>query len=115
MGVGFVQAFAFRRRVMRTHYTYWYENGAIWRWTQTGILKARMDAVYVDRDFAAKLCDQHAESAEIPDYFRRRAIELRDEMAEAIRQYDEQFQQPNMPHVYGNGKETTYEYHLQES
>lgn len=79
---------------MRTHLTYWHENGAIWRWANCGGIRAKFEPVYTSLTEAKAILAQCEVSAETPDYYRRRAAELRDEMADAIQEY-EQFQQPN--------------------
>ena len=74
---------------MRTHYSYWFESGHIWRASLGGVFRAKMEILSVDRLLAGRLLSQHTESAKSPDYFAKRAAELRDEMAEAIQQYDD--------------------------
>lgn len=74
---------------MRTHYTYWFEQGHIWRASVGGVFRAKTEILLCDRDLAEKLLDQHTESAAANDWFANRAAELRDEMSEAIQQYDQ--------------------------
>lgn len=63
---------------------YLFHEGGIWMWVDT-------DWYPVSRELAGRILVQFNESALVPDYFQARAAELRDDMAEAIRQYDQQF------------------------
>ncbi len=67
--------------------TYSFENGSIWRWSYgpTG------PAFITDRDMAERIRQTFETSASVGDWFAPRAAELAAGMAEAIRQYDEQF------------------------
>lgn len=85
--------------------TYTFQDGHIWRWSNVGVMKPRFEAFHTDRDEAQRILDQHTDTAKTADYFQRRAVELRDEMAEAIRQYDEYYSNPETPASYGMGKE----------
>jgi hypothetical protein len=99
---------------MRTHYTYWFEDGQIWRVSHGGIYRVKWDILPVDRLFAARLLAQHTESAKSSDYFAKRAAELRDEMVEAIQKFDA-FHYHQQPEGQGTGKENTNGYAIQES
>lgn len=100
---------------MRTYLTYQYHEGNIWRWVQMGVIRIRWEPILTERLLAGQLLAQHTESANQNDYFAKRAAELRDEIAEAIREYDEfhqQYQPSNDPGSYGMGKEINHGCHI---
>lgn len=62
--------------------TYAFNDGEIWRHSELGWF-------CTDRDLAGRILATHTATAQVDDWFQRRATELRDQIAEAIRQYDE--------------------------
>jgi hypothetical protein len=74
---------------MRTHYTYWFQDGFMWRAVKGGVFKPTEDILLMERDLAEKLLRIYAEGATRTDYFAKTAAELRDELAEAIGKYEQ--------------------------